>query len=93
MKLEPHEQKHLELLYPHLGECVLFLKKNDEFPLSKPCKIAAFGNGVRYTIKGGTGSGEVNSRFFINVIKKSIKGLLPLKVAKKRRTNVLKLLF
>ena len=67
MKLEPHEQKHLDLLYPHLGECTLFLKKNDEFPLSKPCKIAVFGNGVRYTIKGGTGSGEVNSRFFINV--------------------------
>lgn len=67
MKLENHEQEHLQLLYPHLGECTLFLKRDNCFPLDKPCSIAAYGNGVRYTVKGGTGSGEVNSRFFINV--------------------------
>ena len=67
MELEKHEREHLELLYPHLGECTLFLKRDDAFPLDKPCSIAAYGNGVRHTIKGGTGSGEVNSRFFINI--------------------------
>lgn len=67
MKLEQYEQDHLNLLYPHLGECALFLKCDQSFPLDKPCSIAAYGNGVRYTVKGGTGSGEVNSRFFINV--------------------------
>ncbi len=67
MKLFDYEQKHLELLYSHLGECTLFLKRDNSFPLEKPCSIAAYGNGVRYTVKGGTGSGEVNSRFFINV--------------------------
>ena len=45
-------------------ECTLFLKRDNGFPLSAPCKIAAYGNGVRNTFKGGTGSGEVNSREF-----------------------------
>lgn len=67
MKLEQYEQEHLDLLYPHLGECALFLKCDKSFPLDKPCSIAAYGNGVRNTVKGGTGSGEVNSRFFINI--------------------------
>ena len=40
----------------------VIFKRNDRFPLSVPGKIAAYGNGVRHTIKGGTGSGEVNSR-------------------------------
>ena len=48
-------------------ECTLFLKKDNNFPLSKPCKIDAFGNGVRKTLKGGTGSGEVNSHFFTTI--------------------------
>lgn len=45
-------------------ECTLFLKRDNSFPLDKPCTIAAYGNGVRNTLKGGTGSGEVNSREF-----------------------------
>lgn len=45
-------------------ECTLFLKRDNNFPINKPCKIAAYGNGVRNTLKGGTGSGEVNSREF-----------------------------
>ena len=62
-----YEKKHLEDLYPYLGECTLFLKKDGSFPLEKPGTIAAYGVGVRNTVKGGTGSGEVNSRFFINI--------------------------
>ncbi|MCR5581506.1 MAG: glycoside hydrolase family 3 C-terminal domain-containing protein, partial [Pseudobutyrivibrio sp.] len=40
---------------------------NNTFPLDKPCKLAAYGNGVRHSVKGGTGSGEVNSRFAVGV--------------------------
>ena len=61
------EKKHLAQLRSHLAECTVLLKSNGDFPLDGPCKIAAFGGGVRKTIKGGTGSGEVNSRFFVNV--------------------------
>ena len=65
--MERYEQEHLERLRAHLAECTVLLKTNGAFPLAAPGKIAAFGNGVRRTVKGGTGSGEVNSRFFVNV--------------------------
>lgn len=67
MELHDYERKHLETLRGSLGECCVLLKKNGAFPLEKPGKIAAYGSGVRGTIKGGTGSGEVNSRYFITI--------------------------
>ena len=66
-QLLDYERKHLNVLRPHLAECTVLLRRDKSFPLGSPCTIAAFGNGVRKTIKGGTGSGEVNSRFFVNV--------------------------
>ena len=49
-------------------ECMVLLKnENQALPLNKNAKIALFGNGARNTIKGGTGSGDVNSRFFYTV--------------------------
>ena len=65
--MEKYEQEHLDLVRKTAAEGTLFLKKDNSFPIDAPCKIAAFGNGVRHTIKGGTGSGEVNSRFSVNV--------------------------
>ena len=62
-----YEKENIERLRPYLAECTVLLKKNGRFPLDAPCRIAAFGSGVRFTVKGGTGSGEVNSRYFINV--------------------------
>lgn len=67
MEMFDYEKKHLEMLREHLAECTVLLKTNGKFPLQKPGKIAAYGSGVRQTRKGGTGSGEVNSRFFITV--------------------------
>ncbi|MBR6235768.1 MAG: glycoside hydrolase family 3 C-terminal domain-containing protein, partial [Spirochaetales bacterium] len=69
MNLLEHERKHLEMLRPALAECTVLLRNSGTFPLDGPCRIAAFGNGVRRTVKGGKGSGEVNSRYFINVEK------------------------
>lgn len=47
-------------------ECTVLLKRDDEFPLDKPCKIALYGNGARQTVKGGTGSGNVYSSNFLS---------------------------
>jgi beta-glucosidase len=66
MELEKHEQEHLNRIYSRIGECIVLLKKNGDFPLKEACEIALYGNGGRLTVKGGTGSGEVNSRFFVN---------------------------
>lgn len=65
--LQPHEKKHIEMLRSCLPECTVLLKKNGDFPLESAGKIALYGSGVRRTIKGGTGSGEVNSRYYDTV--------------------------
>jgi len=67
MQLFEYEKENLKKVRAIAPECTLFLKKDDTFPLDAPCKIALFGSGARHTIKGGTGSGEVNSRFSITV--------------------------
>lgn len=67
MQLNDYEVRHNKFLRENGAECTLFLKRDASFPLEKPCKIALYGSGARKTIKGGTGSGEVNSRFFVSV--------------------------
>ena len=62
-----YEREHLQVVKNAAAECTLFLKRDDSFPLDHAGKIAAYGAGVRNTVKGGTGSGEVNSRFYITI--------------------------
>ena len=49
------------------GECVVLLENDGALPLDKPCAAALFGSGARSTIRGGTGSGDVNTRSDVNV--------------------------
>ncbi len=58
------EIRHNETLRKIAPECTVLLKKNGDFPLKGPCRIALYGSGARQTIKGGTGSGDVNVRHF-----------------------------
>jgi beta-glucosidase len=44
------------------AECIVLLKNNGTLPISREGKIALFGGGARGTVKGGTGSGDVNTR-------------------------------
>ncbi|MBR2669480.1 MAG: hypothetical protein IKE36_06795 [Solobacterium sp.] len=62
-----YEKQHLDHIRSTAGECTVLLNSNGHFPLKEPGRIALYGNGMRHTIKGGTGSGEVNSRFSVNV--------------------------
>lgn len=65
--IRDYEKKHEELVRKLAPECTVLLKKDGLFPLESAGKIAAYGNGVRKTIKGGTGSGDVNVRHFVNI--------------------------
>ncbi len=67
MELQPYEIEHNARLRTFGPECAVLLKSNGAFPLDAPGPIALFGSGARRTVKGGTGSGEVNSRFFVTV--------------------------
>ncbi|MBO4509741.1 MAG: glycoside hydrolase family 3 C-terminal domain-containing protein [Lachnospiraceae bacterium] len=51
------------------AECTVLLKKNGDFPLDGPCRLALYGNGARNTLRGGTGSGEVYSHFTVSIEK------------------------
>lgn len=61
------EKKNQEAVRRLAGECMVLLKNDGALPLENPGKIAMYGNGVRHTIKGGTGSGDVNTREVVTV--------------------------
>lgn len=67
MELQQYEKEHIKKLRRFLPECTVLLKSNGDFPLDQTEKLALYGSGARHTVKGGTGSGEVNSRYFVNV--------------------------
>ncbi|MBD5101458.1 MAG: beta-glucosidase-related glycosidase [Subdoligranulum sp.] len=67
MKLLEYEQKHSALVRENGAECTVLLKKDGHFPLQEAGQIALYGGGARRTIKGGTGSGEVNGRYAVTV--------------------------
>ncbi len=65
--MQQYESEHLNLVLDNAAECTVLLKSDESFPIDGPCKIAAYGSGVRHTIMGGTGSGEVNTRFSFTI--------------------------
>ncbi len=67
MKAEAYERSHNRIVRHFAPECTLFLKTDGRFPLKAPCPVALFGSGARQTIRGGTGSGEVNSRASVSI--------------------------
>ncbi len=48
------------------GECMVLLRNNGSLPLA-PGPVALFGTGAFATVKGGTGSGDVNTRDNITI--------------------------
>ena len=62
--MKEYEKRHIEVMRNNSAECALFLKKDSSFPLEAPGKVVLVGAGARDTTKGGTGSGDVNSRYF-----------------------------
>lgn len=66
-EMEQREIDHMNISRELAGECMVLLENDGALPLKETGKIALFGNGVRRTVKGGTGSGDVNSRSIVNV--------------------------
>ncbi|MCR4871423.1 MAG: hypothetical protein K5859_09020, partial [Atopobiaceae bacterium] len=67
MELLDYEKDHLSRVREGLAECMVLLRTDGAFPLEKAGTLAAFGNGVRYSVKGGSGSGDVNARVVVGV--------------------------
>ena len=67
MEMNEYEREHSAFVRSHGADCTVLLKSDGSFPLEKPGKLALYGSGARRTIKGGTGSGEVNSRYAVTI--------------------------
>ena len=48
---------------------VLLQNKDNVLPLAKGSTVAVLGTGARQTVKGGTGSGDVNQRSVVNALR------------------------
>ena len=66
---EPNQREldNLKVAYQAACEAVVLLKNDGSLPF-KTKKIALYGAGAIKTIKGGTGSGEVNERHSVTVL-------------------------
>jgi len=49
------------------SESIVLLKNDGILPLKEGARLALFGSGALYTVKGGTGSGDVNEREVIDI--------------------------
>lgn len=61
------EKEHREIARKAAAEGIVLLENNGVLPLQPGAKIALYGFGARYTIKGGTGSGSVNNRSNVSI--------------------------
>ena len=62
------ETRNMERVRRIAAEGMVLLENNGVLPLKADGRaLAVFGSGVRRMVKGGTGSGDVNSRTVINV--------------------------
>lgn len=67
MEMYAYEKEHIRQIRGLSPECMVLLKSDGQFPLADAGKIALYGNGARRTVKGGTGSGDVNVRNYTTV--------------------------
>ncbi|MDY2754640.1 MAG: glycoside hydrolase family 3 N-terminal domain-containing protein [Blautia obeum] len=63
----PYEELHRQVAYRAATEGIVLLENDGTLPISRG-KVAMYGAGVEYTIKGGTGSGEVNERHSVSIL-------------------------
>ena len=66
--IQPWETEHAKVARKAAAEGFVLLKnENKTLPLKKGSKVALFGVGAVQTVKGGTGSGDVNERYDISI--------------------------
>ena len=66
-EVQGFEKEHTAVARRLAPECMVLLKNDGTLPLQGTGKLALYGSGARKTIKGGTGSGDVNVRHFVTV--------------------------
>ncbi len=67
-KMSEREKKHRLLARKMASEGIVLLENHHHTLPIKPGKIALYGSGASSTVKGGTGSGEVNERYTVSIL-------------------------
>lgn len=67
-KVTEREKENRRLAYEAAAEGIVLLKNDNQVLPLKEKKIALYGAGAVMTIKGGTGSGEVNERYSVSIL-------------------------
>jgi len=62
------EKRSAEIARRAAAESMVLLKNEGLLPFRKGMHLALFGSGAQFTVKGGTGSGDVNPRKTVNVL-------------------------
>ena len=63
------EKRHRTFCRRAAADGMVLLKNEDRIlPVAKGRRIAVYGGGAMYTVKGGTGSGEVNNRGTVSIL-------------------------
>ena len=65
-RVTERELKNKQVAYEAAAESIVLLENDGTLPI-QPCKVALYGGGAAMTVKGGTGSGEVNERHSVGI--------------------------
>ena len=65
-EVSKREEKNRQLAREVATESIVLLQNDGTLPIAA-CPVALYGNGAATTIKGGTGSGEVNERYSVTI--------------------------
>lgn len=63
----PHEAVHAAVARKAAGEGIVLLENRGGLPIATTEKIALYGEGAAFTVRGGIGSGEVNCRYVVSI--------------------------
>ena len=66
-EVQAFEKEHLATLRSLAPECMVLLKKNGDFPLSAPCKVALYGasGGTGQATPSGSARGSQSARTWL----------------------------
>ena len=67
LNVSPREEHIRAVARKAAAEGMVLLENDGILPLKENAALALFGQGARYTVKGGTGSGDVNSRNTVSI--------------------------
>lgn len=73
-EITEREIKNAEVARKAGADSIVLLEHDKTLPLKEGALVALYGKGARHTVKGGTGSGDVNSREFVSIEKGLLNG-------------------